>query len=159
MTRPGARGFQGSKVTSSHRENAKRRGAGRRQNPQHHAAFNSLLAYPRLTTKIHEWRIDEAMTGKLPDLHNRFANHTLRLFEKHGSRILAIGRKSSALVTGSYTSSATPAWETGKRAGQHSRLTRAGSGRERSPRVAIAWRMQDYLELGEFVAAAAAQGP
>jgi hypothetical protein len=24
---------------------------------------------------------------------------------------------------------------------------------------AIAWRMQDYLELGEFVAAAAAQGP
>jgi hypothetical protein len=26
-------------------------------------------------------------------------------------------------------------------------------------RAAIAWRMQDYLELGEFVAAAAAQGP
>ena len=39
---------------------------------------------PRLTTKIQEWRIYEAMPGKLPDLHNRFANHTLRLFEKHG---------------------------------------------------------------------------
>jgi hypothetical protein len=24
------------------------------------------------------------MPGKLPDLHNRFANHTLRLFERHG---------------------------------------------------------------------------
>src|SRR5262245_50891516 len=24
------------------------------------------------------------MPGKLPDLHNRFANHTLRLFQKHG---------------------------------------------------------------------------
>jgi len=38
---------------------------------------------PRLTTKIQEWRIYEAMPGRLPDLHNRFANHTLRLFEKH----------------------------------------------------------------------------
>ena len=41
-------------------------------------------AIPRLTTKLQEWRIYEAMPGKLPDLHNRFANHTLRLFEKHG---------------------------------------------------------------------------
>jgi len=39
---------------------------------------------PRLSTKIQEWRIYEAMPGRLPDLHNRFANHTLRLFEKHG---------------------------------------------------------------------------
>jgi hypothetical protein len=38
---------------------------------------------PRLMTSIQEWRIYEAMPGKLPDLHNRFANHTLRLFEKH----------------------------------------------------------------------------
>jgi hypothetical protein len=38
---------------------------------------------PRLKTKIQEWRIYEAMPGRLPDLHNRFANHTLRLFEKH----------------------------------------------------------------------------
>jgi hypothetical protein len=39
---------------------------------------------PRLTTRLQEWRIYEAMPGKLPNLHNRFANHTLRLFEKHG---------------------------------------------------------------------------
>ena len=39
---------------------------------------------PRLSTKVQEWRIYEAMPGRLPDLHNRFANHTLRLFEKHG---------------------------------------------------------------------------
>jgi hypothetical protein len=39
---------------------------------------------PRLSTNVQEWRIYEAMAGKLPDLHNRFANHTLRLFEKHG---------------------------------------------------------------------------
>ena len=39
---------------------------------------------PRISTKVQEWRIYEAMAGRLPDLHNRFANHTLRLFEKHG---------------------------------------------------------------------------
>jgi hypothetical protein len=39
---------------------------------------------PRLATNVQEWRIYEAMPGRLPDLHNRFANHTLRLFEKHG---------------------------------------------------------------------------
>jgi len=39
---------------------------------------------PRLSTKVQEWRIYEAMPGRLPDLHNRFANHILRLFEKHG---------------------------------------------------------------------------
>ena len=44
---------------------------------------------PRLTTKIQEWRIYEAIPGKLPDLHNRFANHTIRLFEKH--RITNVG--------------------------------------------------------------------
>lgn len=39
---------------------------------------------PQLKGKIQEWRIYDAVPGKLPDLHNRFANHTLKLFEKHG---------------------------------------------------------------------------
>lgn len=39
---------------------------------------------PRLKAKIQEWRVYDAVPGKLPDLHNRFANHTLGLFEKHG---------------------------------------------------------------------------
>jgi len=39
---------------------------------------------PQLRTKVQEWRIYEAMPGRLPDLHNRFANHTVHLFEKHG---------------------------------------------------------------------------
>jgi hypothetical protein len=39
---------------------------------------------PRLKANVQELRIYEAMPGRLPDLHNRFANHTLRLFEKHG---------------------------------------------------------------------------
>jgi len=39
---------------------------------------------PQLRTKVQEWRIYEAMPGRLPDLHTRFATHTLRLFEKHG---------------------------------------------------------------------------
>jgi hypothetical protein len=38
----------------------------------------------RIKTNVQEWRIYEAMPGRLPDLHARFANHTLRLFEKHG---------------------------------------------------------------------------
>src|SRR5262249_43754060 len=39
---------------------------------------------PRVGTNVQEWRIYEAVPGRLPDLHNRFATHTLRLFEKHG---------------------------------------------------------------------------
>jgi hypothetical protein len=39
---------------------------------------------PQIKTKVQEWRIYEAMAGRLPDLHNRFANHTIGLFEKHG---------------------------------------------------------------------------
>jgi hypothetical protein len=140
-------------------------GAGCRQNPQHHAAINSLLAYPRLTTKIHEWRIERRCRGNSGP-PQPVANHTLRLFEKHGITNIGYWTESSALLTGSYTCSATPAWETGKRARQHSRLTRTGSARGSATLLmvliagsAIAWRMQDYLELGEFVAAAAAQGP
>jgi hypothetical protein len=44
---------------------------------------------PRLTTNVQEWRIYDATPGRLPDLHTRFATHTLRLFEKHG--ITSIG--------------------------------------------------------------------
>ena len=39
---------------------------------------------PRIKTKVQEWRIYDAMAGKLPDLHTRFATHTFGLFEKHG---------------------------------------------------------------------------
>lgn len=40
-------------------------------------------------TKVQEWRVYDATAGRLPDLNNRFANHTLGLFEKHG--ITSIG--------------------------------------------------------------------
>jgi hypothetical protein len=33
---------------------------------------------------IYEYRVYEAMPGKLPELHARFRNHTTKLFEKHG---------------------------------------------------------------------------
>ena len=33
---------------------------------------------------IYELRIYECYGGKLPDLHKRFADHTMALFEKHG---------------------------------------------------------------------------
>lgn len=39
---------------------------------------------PQIKTKVQEWRIYDAVPGKLPDLHNRFSTHTLGLFEKHG---------------------------------------------------------------------------
>jgi hypothetical protein len=35
---------------------------------------------------IHELRIYEAFPGRLPDLHNRFQNYTLKIWEKHGIR-------------------------------------------------------------------------
>lgn len=33
---------------------------------------------------IYEYRVYETMPGKLPELHARFRNHTVKLFEKHG---------------------------------------------------------------------------
>jgi hypothetical protein len=39
---------------------------------------------PKITTNVQELRIYDAMPSRLPDLNNRFANHTLGLFEKHG---------------------------------------------------------------------------
>ena len=32
----------------------------------------------------YELRVYDCFAGKLPDLHERFANHTMKLFEKHG---------------------------------------------------------------------------
>ena len=39
---------------------------------------------PQLSSKVQELRVYDAMPGKLPALHNRFSNHTMGLFEKHG---------------------------------------------------------------------------
>ena len=36
--------------------------------------------------KLYELRIYTANPGKLPDLHARFRDHTMRLFEKHGMK-------------------------------------------------------------------------
>ena len=33
---------------------------------------------------IYEYRVYEAMPGKLPDLNARFRDHTLKIFERHG---------------------------------------------------------------------------
>ncbi len=33
---------------------------------------------------IYELRIYECLLGRLPNLHARFADHTMKLFEKHG---------------------------------------------------------------------------
>ena len=33
---------------------------------------------------IYEYRVYEAIPGKLPELHARFRNHTLKIFERHG---------------------------------------------------------------------------
>ncbi len=40
---------------------------------------------------IYETRIYETHPGKLPNLHDRFRNHTMRIFEKFGIKILDIG--------------------------------------------------------------------
>ena len=54
---------------------------------QIHNTMLQLTPYspsPLLKTKVQEWRIYDAVPGRLPDLHNRFANHTLGLFERNG---------------------------------------------------------------------------
>ena len=50
-------------------------------------SFMSLTPYspqPAFKTTLQEKRVYEAMPGKLPDLQNRFSDHTMGLFEKHG---------------------------------------------------------------------------
>jgi len=37
---------------------------------------------------IYEWRIYEIPPGKMANINNRFANVTLRLFEKHGIKVI-----------------------------------------------------------------------
>ena len=44
---------------------------------------------PKFSTNVQELRVYEAVPGKLPDLHNRFANHTTDLFRKHGMEVVA----------------------------------------------------------------------
>ena len=52
---------------------------------------------------LYEYRVYEAMPGRLPDLHARFQDHTLKLFEKHGIRNVgywtsAVGDYSNRLI-------------------------------------------------------------
>jgi hypothetical protein len=50
-------------------------------------AFMRLTPYsptPQLRSNIYELRVYDAMPGKLPALHERFANHTMQLFKQHG---------------------------------------------------------------------------
>lgn len=52
---------------------------------------------------IYEQRIYEAMPGKMQALQRRFADHTIRLFEKHGMTVVGfwtnyIGGQSNQLI-------------------------------------------------------------
>ena len=44
---------------------------------------------------IYEWRIYEVMPKKMKNLNERFINVTLRLFEKHGMRVIGFWQKIS----------------------------------------------------------------
>lgn len=48
------------------------------------ASCATLLAADTSNSPVYEMRVYYSPEGKLNDLHNRFRNHTLRLFEKHG---------------------------------------------------------------------------
>ena len=39
---------------------------------------------PQLSSNVQELRVYDAVPGKLPALHDRFSNHAMALFEKHG---------------------------------------------------------------------------
>jgi hypothetical protein len=54
---------------------------------QVHNTFMRLTPYspkPQIRSNVQELRVYDAMPGKLPALHDRFSNHTMRLFAKHG---------------------------------------------------------------------------
>ena len=59
---------------------------------QVHNAFMRLTPYspkPQIRSNVQELRVYDAMPGKLPALHDRFANHTTHLFQKHGIENIA----------------------------------------------------------------------
>jgi len=41
---------------------------------------------------IYEERIYTIVPGKMQDINNRFANVTMRLFEKHGMKVVGFGK-------------------------------------------------------------------
>lgn len=54
--------------------------------------FMRLTAYspePKGSAAIQELRIYDSVPGKMQNLHDRFSNHTLRLFERHGIENIA----------------------------------------------------------------------
>ena len=50
------------------------------------AAGYSLGQEKKVNTRLYELRTYTTLEGRLPALHKRFAEHTLKLFEKHGMR-------------------------------------------------------------------------
>ena len=45
---------------------------------------NSTIGQEQKMTGVYELRTYTTLEGRLPNLHARFKNHTLKLFEKHG---------------------------------------------------------------------------
>lgn len=50
------------------------------------AAGLSIGQEKKMNTRVYELRTYTALPGRLPALHQRFADHTLKLFEKHGMK-------------------------------------------------------------------------
>ena len=56
-----------------------------------HNTFMSLTNYspePKISSNIQELRVYDAVPGKLPALHDRFANHTTGFFKKYGMDVI-----------------------------------------------------------------------
>ena len=54
--------------------------------------FMRLTPYspsPQLSSKVQELRVYDTLPGRLPALHDRLANHTMALFERHGIQNVA----------------------------------------------------------------------
>ena len=89
---------------------------------------------PKVSTAVQELRIYEAMPGRLPDVHNRFANHTIGLFEKHGIENIGYWSEDVGVNNVLVYMLATPASATGRRVGGPSRPTPSGTRRVRRAR-------------------------
>jgi hypothetical protein len=77
--------------TGWHRVRAETEGAGPLVDHVHNA-FLRPTPYsptPQCRSNIQELRVYDAMPGKLPALHDRFAHHTMQLFTKHGIENIA----------------------------------------------------------------------
>jgi hypothetical protein len=88
---------------------------------------------------LYEWRVYKVVPGKMGALNDRFQRITLRLFEKHGIKVVGFWETVIGVTNVLYYMLAWEAWLTGRKSGIHFSLIPNGSKHDRKPRKTALW--------------------